>query len=268
VDSFSEKEKIKFENAIEAVKVINDENSQIEVVVANGNTYKVRKDAAVIEEKQEKKSGKKYKIVADLKVLAQKIDAKKVPDVTKKELEAVSPEEVYAGNIRADIHYFVKNGGLPVQKDGKDNPQVWSRFENLVNEISAADNKIRFVVYNDKTYKIVEDKKDKKASEKVEKVVPAKVESAKSVEQIKKVETKVEKEKSAEELFKEAEAESLGVFSIKLFQSWMDGYRTIASEEDAEKQIQLNIEKALFRLKGKEGEEFEKVVQYTLNKLK
>jgi hypothetical protein len=48
VDKFTDKEKERFENAVESAKKINDQNNPIEVVIINGHTYKFKKEMQVV----------------------------------------------------------------------------------------------------------------------------------------------------------------------------------------------------------------------------
>lgn len=161
VDAFSEEEKIQFEWAKEAVKNINDENSPLEVVIINGNTYKMKKTALTPAEQETKKTDnpkvEKKNPLTELNEIATQV-REKIDYIAKKDLESFAATEVFPDDIRKVINVFLQQGGLPVGENevavDSQAREDFAKFEKLIRQINEKNDEKRFVVYNDKTYEI------------------------------------------------------------------------------------------------------------------
>ncbi|HEX8974559.1 MAG TPA: hypothetical protein VF817_03680 [Patescibacteria group bacterium] len=301
VDSFSKDQKKQFDRYIDLVNDAKKNKDSFYYVLCEGKTYVIKK------EDDKKKKDDKEKI-EKLKEQTALIDASRVPDMAKKEFEALSPSprEVYAFNIRAHAHHFLKKLSIPspagaTPKSHDEARANFDKFASLVDEILKTPKGMRYVVYGNKTYLIKDDKKpgtakDPDAAKKLDAKDPkkskddakgaaaedsgeGKKKDKKDKSDDKKEEPKEKpKEKTPEEIFN-GFPEKARIFLLERLQIVHDDYMKIAEdhgisdETERRKLVDLQLKEDIMLLTDryfgqKSREDREKISQHILSVLK
>jgi len=169
-DSFAREHSKIWRDTINIVRKLNDSGYSKTLVVVDGSTYIVdKKERTKKEDKEESKAKDTFsdKNIAQLKEDAGKIMAKEIEDVKdKKKFEALKTKEVYPADIRAHALQFARSKtiGRINAKNDAEAVKEFATFAALVKRINESESG-QFMVYDEKTYEIVEQKPKEKTPE-------------------------------------------------------------------------------------------------------